>query len=77
MKLNNIFAVTAALLAAGGFDQDMDAFSPMGSKFRDRKERDPHFPFSDAELETLSGLEGKAKKKYLKELKQKYSKETL
>jgi len=33
----------------------------------------PKFPFTDEEKEKLSKLGGKAKKQYLKELKEKYS----
>lgn len=37
------------------------------------RERAPQYPFSLDEQEKLATLEGKEKKKYIKELKQKYA----
>lgn len=50
------------------YDLPGDPYVPV-----DDTPKGPKFPFTDEEKEKLSKLGGKAKKQYLKELKEKYS----
>lgn len=58
----------ALLMATGGLGLDVG-----GPRERLKSTQSPKMPLTEEELEKLSGLSGKAKKLYVKELRKKYA----
>lgn len=69
--MNKMMILAASILASAPFDMSQLG-APVPENDFDKYKREPRPEFSEEEKLTLATLTGRAKKKYLRELKDKY-----